>query len=223
MTSLLVITDGREHVHTAIPSALAYLDGDINARLIYDDSANPANTDRLRRAFEPLGFTVLGGDTRRGFGGAIEFAWSAMLALTDDPFVFHLEDDFTCNRQVNLAAMQQVLTEHPNLVQLALRRQPWNEQETAAGGIVEMHPGDYTDRSDRFGNEWLEHRRNFTTNPSMYRRSLMERGWPQVEHSEGIFTHQLLADPSVRFGYWGSRHSLPWVHHIGAQRAGVGY
>lgn len=224
MIALAVITDGRRHcIDKTIASALDALDGPITARIIYDDSGDPDNLEWLQQRFGTDGFLVIGHPGgRQGFGGAIRFLWQ-VLANLPEPFVFHLEDDFLFNRRVDLLGMAAVLSDNPNLVQLALRRQPWNEQEKAAGGIVEMHPGDWIDRSDFHGHEWLESRRNFTTNPSLYRTSLCARGWPNVEHSEGIFTHQLLEDPDVRFGYWGSRFSGEWVTHIGHQRVGVGY
>jgi hypothetical protein len=119
--------------------------------------------------------------------------------------------------------MALVLDHHPDLVQLALRRQPWNPEEQAAGGIVEQHPDDYTEREWR-GHRWLAHRRFFTTNPSLYRTDLIRtEEWPDVEHSEGMFTHQLLADPLVSFGFWGARDSGEWCTHIGHQRVGTGY
>lgn len=40
---------------------------------------------------------------------------------------------------------------------------------------------------------------------------------------EGVFTHQLLVDPAVRFGYWGPRASGEWCTHIGHERVGHGY
>lgn len=221
MIVLAMFTDGREHIYDAVPSALAHLDGPFTHRVIFDDSANPSNYRRLKDEFGGL-FHIVPARERRGFGGTIANAWRYLSTL-DEPFVFHAEDDFIYNRAVDLVSMVTVLDENPDLLQLALRRQPWNLEERAAGGIVEQHPDDYTDRSDRYGNEWLEHRRFFTTNPSLYRTVLCERGWPIVERSEGIFTHQLIDDPHARFGFWGSRHSGEWVSHIGAERAGVGY
>ena len=48
----------------------------------------------------------------------------------------------------------------------ALRRQPWNDTEKAAGGVVEANPKAYTDRVEgRI--HWLEHRQFWTTNVSL--------------------------------------------------------
>lgn len=224
MICLAIITDGRDTVHETILSALANLNGPITTKLIYDDSGDRLHALDLRDRYEPLGFRVIDHPQgRQGFGGAIRYVWDHITRNCTEPYVFHLEDDFTFNRPVDLAALATVLLEHPNLVQLALRRQPWNAEERAAGGIVEQHPDDYQACSDRAGREWLEHRRFFTTNPSLYRRSLCERGWPDAQFSEGVFTHQLLADSAARFGFWGPRGSGEWVAHIGAERVGVGY
>jgi hypothetical protein len=118
--------------------------------------------------------------------------------------------------------MIRLLERHPELAQLALKRQAWNAEERAAGGIIECHPGDFLEVSDAEAT-WTEHRRFFTTNPSVYSSRLCELGWPQVEHSEGIFTHCLLEDPELRFAFWGGRFDPPQCQHIGEVRAGVGY
>jgi hypothetical protein len=86
-----------------------------------------------------------------------------------------------------------------------------------------MDPVIYTDRHDVYGNQWLEHRRCFTTNPCLYRRSLCAAGWPDELDSEGLMTQRLNGDPANRFGYWGPRDDSPWVHHIGSHRVGTGY
>lgn len=222
MIALLVITDGRKDcIRQTIPSALAMLAGPLTRFVIYDDSGDDEHADWLRMSF-PTFELVTHPDGRQGFGGAIRAAWSR-LASGSERFVFHLEDDFTFNRPVDLEAMAAVLDADAALVQLALRRQPWNPDEIEAGGVIEQRPHDYSDRCDQAGNSWLEHRLFFTTNPSLYRSDLCELDWPNAARSEGIFTHDLLVDPHVRFGYWGERASKPWVTHIGRDRVGHGY
>jgi hypothetical protein len=226
MITLLVITDGRRDcIERTIASATERLHGPVTRRLIYDDSGDAENRAWLRENFESLGFVVTHhAEGRQGFSGAIRFMWDHLATWDANPFVFHLEDDFTFGRDVDLASMATVLDNHPGLVQLALRRQPWNEDERAAGGIVEQHPDAYTE-AEWGPYRWLEHREFFTTNPSLYRRSLFTvgPGWPDAEHSEGVFSHRLLADPTLRVGFWGDRNSGEWVRHIGTDRVGTGY
>lgn len=220
---LMVITDGRQQCITeTLESARVNLCGPVTKRVIYDDSGDDGHRDWLRDTFpnfeivsHPMG--------RQGFGGAIRAAWAHLHSI-EEQFVFHLEDDFTFNRPVNLDDLMRVLDGNPHLVQLALRRQPWNDIERAAGGVVESRAEEYTQKADGFGRSWLEHRLFFTTNPSLYRTDLIRKHpWPRGEHSEGRFGIELTKSPKVRFGFWGARDSGEAVTHIGHERVGVGY
>lgn len=224
MILLLVMTDGRRTcIERTVASARESLTGPITRAVIHDDSGDPDYTEWLAEEFPDFELVSTAG--RSGFGGAIRNAWLHLNATAENDdcrFVFHLEDDFTFNREVPLRYMATILDQHPELVQLALRRQPWNDTERIAGGVVEVAPTEFVENGD-YGHAWLEHRRFFTTNPSLYRRSLTWRGWPAGGQSEGMFTAQLLEDPLRRFGYWGARASGEWVHHIGTTRAGTAY
>lgn len=221
MIALLVITDGRKDcIVQAVASALDNLDGPITEKWMYDDSGDPEHRAWLRKTYP--GFNVIWHtDGRQGFGGAIRAAWHTLRLSSKADYIFHLEDDFTFNRPVPLDDMIEILDENPRLAQIALRRQPWNDTERAAGGIVESNPDAYTDVC---GHDYslLEHDLFFTTNPGLYRRSLLLHDWPQVEHSEGMFSIAL-RDIGYRFAFLGERTDTPWVHHIGTERAGQGY
>lgn len=228
MIALLVMADGREdYLAQCIASARENLAGQITERWLYDETGDDAYRARLGQLYPE--FIRIGVGPRRGFAGAIQDAWRHMLWYSRAEWVFHLEQDFTFNSPLNLDRVVEVIADLPYLVQMALRRQPWNDQERAAGGIVEQHPDDYVEGWS-LGRAWLEHRRFFTTNPSLYRRSLCETGFHDPPHAEGMFTHRLLREglpgvpaEKIRFGYWGSRNSRPWVEHIGYVRAGHVY
>lgn len=165
-------------------------------------------------------------DHALGFGGAIREGWRRILD-TDAEYVFHLELDFVFLRSVPVASMLDALCDHPHLAQMALLRQPVNEHERAAGGVIGVmdRAGSITWRGagEDFDPEgWIEHTHNFTTNPSVYPRWVMERGWPDEPESEGKFGISLLRDrPETRFAYWGLGDE--WCTHIGHQRLGTGY
>jgi hypothetical protein len=166
---------------------------------------------------------------RQGFAGAIRSAW-AFLETFEEPWVADWEDDFTVTRPVDLDDLVALQQAHPHLAQVCLRRQPWGH-EVPHGGFMEMAPQWYTDRSDgRF--DWVETTRNWTTNPSVYRRQVCGVGWPEGKDSEGHWGFKLRAHglpwgvpgDQVRFGFWGSREAgRDWVHHIGNERIGCGY
>lgn len=218
MTVLLVMTDGRRDcISRTIPTALEQLQGLISHRVIHDDSGDSAYRAWLVEQFPD--FTVIGRSHRSGFGGAIQSAWRHLRTLNPQ-FVFHLEDDFLLRRPVDLEAMMRAMFAEPHLVQMALLRQPVNDDEKAAGGLIEQFPDAFTTVTREYGT-WREHRRFFTTNPSLYRGTLCRRPWPDGRQSEGRFGWDLFAeDGDAKAAYWGEGE---WVEHIGETRAGVRY
>lgn len=195
---LLVIGDGRDDYYARSRDSASEMLPDFQARISVNDASHEL-----------------------GFAGAIERGWDYVLE-TGCRWVFHLEADFTFNAPVPVEQMIGVLERHPYLAQICLKRQPWNDEEKAAGGIVECNPDDFEERSED-GEVWTEHRRCFSTNPCIYPAALCHLGWPQESQSEGVFTHRLLEDPTTRFAFWGPKLAPPLVEHIGAERIGTGY
>lgn len=219
MIGLVVMTDGRrQYIHQTIASASSMLKGPIITKWMHDDSGDEANRQWLQEEFPA--FIQIGQGPRRGFGGAYSFAWKTLASQSAEKFFLFLEDDFTFNREVPLEAMAQVLDENPHVYQMALRRQAWNSEEKAAGGVIERWPDNFQQEEG-----WISHRMFFTTNPSLYRKSLIqERTYPDVKDAEGHFSLSILnSDPDAIFGYWGKKEDDPWVSHIGVQRSGGTY
>jgi hypothetical protein len=160
-------------------------------------------------------------DHELGFAGAVAEGWR-LARETGCDWVFHVEADFLFASAVPIDRMLGVLQRRPYLAQLSLKRQPWNEREKAAGGIVEADAEDFAQITD-VGDVWTEHRRYWTTNPSLYSVGWCAQPWPQESESEGKFTHRLLEDPDLRFGIWGAKFDPPLVEHIGHTRTGTGY
>jgi hypothetical protein len=216
MIALMVLTDGcrdgcLDRTVTSAKEALPWDDFDI--RVLVTDSPHAA---RLGERYDGDFAVCDTGARRAGFAGTIAAGWH-MLRGVDH--LFHLEDDFTFNRPVPLYQMRAILDRYPHLAQMSLLRQAWNASERAAGGVMQVNPENYAHwHSD--GTRWVEQGAYFTTNPSLIPGAVVERGWPQVPNSEGIFTHQLLAD-GYRFGIWGAGEE--WVEHIGLERTGNGY
>lgn len=156
-----------------------------------------------------------------GFDGAIRAGWQALKTINPD-FVLHLEDDFTLNRPFDPLEAMSLLDGHPHIQQVALLRQPVNDAEAKAGGVINMWPNEYDDFKS--GDvQWVEHRLFWTTNPSVYPFDLTKLGWPHAPGSEAKFTDIVLEDPDFKVAYLGSRWQKPWVHHIGEYRVGTGY
>lgn len=211
------MTDGRrDYIHKTLASASTMLKGPIGPKFIFDDSGNEENHQWLHTNFPD--FHIIYEDTRQGFGGAIDSAWKRIRKCEFD-YIFHLEDDFTFNREVPLEDMAQVLKDNSHVYQMALRRQAWNQEEIRAGGVIQRWP-------DNFHQEdgWISHRMFFTSNPNLYRRALIEtRDYPRVKDSEGHFSVSIYStEPEAVFGFWGQKTDDPWVEHIGRMR-GMGH
>lgn len=214
------MTDGRRKYLETTLSYVNLLEGPITNRIIHDDSGDKKFARWLDSKYWD-DYTIIHTGRRSGFGGAIQSAWSH-LQVSENNWVFHLEDDFVINQPIDLNEMMYVMNAHPELIQIALKRQPWNEQEKEAGDLIKAYQPGFTEKTDGM-NTWVEHRKFFTTNPSLYRKSLIGVGWPDGNHSEGMFGQKLLQDDSVKFAYWGELDSKPKVTHIGDYRNGAGY
>lgn len=226
MIALLVMTDGRDELLERCLAQPELRNGLITERWIHDDTGDEAHRARLTASYPD--FRVLGSGPRRGFGGAVDYAWAVLAERATARLVLHWEDDFLANRPVDLVGMAGLLDAHPHLAQVALKRQPWGREP--AGGFMADAPGWYSDHSDgRY--RWVETVRNWTTNPALFRRELCAGGWPDGQHSEGHYGFGLrerglpwgVPGDAVRFGLWGATGDEPAVHHIGDVRVGTGY
>lgn len=218
--TLLIFTDGRwKCLAETIESAREKLfHNGFKYKMIINDSLDTTYADLLDIEYGEE-FEIHHTDTKRGFGGTINRGWRLLHADTD--YVFHLEDDFTFNEEVNLHAMADVLEENEHLGQIVLKRQPWNPQEKKAGGIVECWPDLYEEKSDGY-HSWTEHTLFWSTNPGLYHQGITIYGWPEGERSEEQFTKLRVAD-GLKFAFWGGKLDPPKVHHIGDERVGTGY
>lgn len=215
--TLLVMTDGRDEVLHETLRVFRDLASPPARLVIHDDTGFPDHHEMLRYRYDA---EVVGGLARRGFGGAVRAAWEYLRQVEPTEFVFHLEDDFLMNREVPIESMQRVLDDNPDVVQMALMRQPWNTAEITAGSIVQVNPTAYRYHESPDG-KWMTQRLFFTTNPSVYRSTLLDHEWPQGVQSEGRFGLSLFEDPTVSCGFWG--HGESWVTHVGDERVGTGY
>lgn len=217
--ALLVMTDGRrDYIQRTIESASVNLHGAFGPLFMYDDSGDEYNHQWLRDTFPT--FTLFYKQSRQGFGGAIHSAWNYIKDYEFD-HIFHLEDDFVFNRGVQVDDMARQLDTNPNVYQMALRRQAWSSEEIKAGGFMEMWPDEFQQRDG-----WISHKLFFTSNPNIYRKSLIE-SLPYPNHIQGAerqFSLDILdSNPLAEFGYWGQKTDLPWVEHIGVKRKGSNY
>lgn len=207
MIALGVLTDGRfDYLHETLRSASEHLP-EVTYRYIVDDTGTGESGSYLKEHYPT--WAVIHHDTRRGLAGAVQSSWEHALDL-DVEYLFHLEDDFTFTRTVQLAKMAKVLDGYPACAQMLLKRQPLSPEELAAGDVLAA-----MDPRNSFG-RWTSHFRIFSLNPCLIPRKVLERGWP--EGNEAEMTSNLL-NAGFYFGVWGSVSDPPAVTHIGQRRS----
>lgn len=150
---------------------------------------------------------------RLGMAGAVRHGMEMALSAGYE-YVLWVEEDFRFHQRPPLEEMRTILDIEFMCSQVVLKRQPWSVEEHQAGGIVEMYPGDYTDRTT--GDiEWLEHRRIFSLNPCLIPRWVLERGWPDGNEAEQT---ERLVSSGAHFAFYGKREDPPLVQHVGHER-----
>jgi hypothetical protein len=206
-----------DYLRRSLESLNDRVTGPIVQRVVYSDWAGHA--EELAAIAEEEGFYVVGGG-HHGYTGARRRLWAYLAKRARGTFIFAAEDDFTYDRDVDLAPMIETLEARPELRQLALLRGPYYPRELEAGGVLQSLATPHELVNHR-AHPFVTHRDHFTANPSLFRRSLTSVEWPNAASSERVFGDVVLRDPSARFAYWGAGE--PWVSHVGAVRAGTSY
>lgn len=153
-------------------------------------------------------------DHHLGLAGAARAAWEWACSIDLD-YLLHVEEDFRLITPFDPNDAVTILQTDKYLAQVVLKRQPWSPEEQSAGGIIECHPDDYTDRRD--GDlRWVEHQRIFSLNPCVIPRNVLEMGWPDGNEAEMT---ELLVGKGYRFAFLGRRSDPPRVIHVGHERS----
>lgn len=218
---VIVLTAGRkQYLERTLESFTKHVSGDIKRKTIYDDSGDQKFGRWLEKTYSD--WTVVhNANAPSGFTQAIRKAWAGEGKKNGSgaPYIFHLEEDFIFNHDVDLSDLVTILEAEPKLAQVAFLRGPFFPPEIQAGGIIEEDPDAYSHHE--LGDlKYLKHKKFFTTNPCVYRRTLLKMQWPVLKNSETRFTRTVL-NRGMRFAFIGDGE--PWVSHIGAERTNLGY
>lgn len=216
--TLLIMTNGRKAYMEEMLKSLDKLHGNITKTIIHDDSGNP----EFREWLNTLGHEVVTTE-KVGFTKAMISAWNR-IKNDDNPWVFHMEEDFLILEDINLNDILEVMEARPYLKQIVLSRAPIWKRRVKKRGVVISAMERFKDTTDG-KNNWVENRINFSCNPSLYRRSLVsEFPWPDAERSEHTYSAILLgSNPDFKVAYWGKTMDQPRVEHIGKKRTGFNY
>lgn len=216
MRALVVVTDERpEYLEDTLKSAEERLKGGFGFRLIMDDSGNPEFAEYLRETYP--GYMVNSSGVTMGRCHTMAHAW-AIVRRQSAEFVFHLQNDFTFNRDVDLDQIQGFLVRHPELAQVAFMRQPWSEAERLAGSVYKKDPVGLYKNVEEGEDKWVEHMVRFTDNPSLIPIRVLGLPSTTVDYGgEAVFSQSVKA-AGYKCAYWGTTEDPPWVEHIGLLR-----
>ncbi|MCZ9634720.1 glycosyltransferase [Rhodococcus sp. BH5] len=197
----------QQYIHNCITSLKQHVTGTTELVFI-DDSGDTQHHQWLKQTYNSK---VI--DTgRQGYGAAMQAACAE--GATED-YALWLEEDFTFTKHVDLDEYAQHLDDHPYLAQVVFLRQPWFQNEVAAGGLIEaleVNGHEFT-----LVDGLLEQSATFSGNPSVWRRDVFVDGWPVGDWSEDAKRDRLLGR-GFRFAFTPD----VVVHHWGV-RSGFGY
>jgi hypothetical protein len=153
-------------------------------------------------------------ETNLGVFATVQKGWT--LVQNGAPYIFHLENDFVFLDSIDVGQMVAVLQE-PWIVNITLLRQPWYEDERAAGGLMRKEPEKFRAVEVR-GVPVCLHQEYFGHNPGLYRREFAR---PVADYTEFNYRDLLIReDPSRHFAILGRSGDPPRVLHIGTRRVG---
>jgi hypothetical protein len=160
-----------------------------------------------------------------GMAGAVKDGWEWAIRQDCD-YLLHIEEDFRLI-DLPLRAMRYVLDMNPHLAQVVLKRQPWSNEEIAAGGQIEYSTSlgnIYTQRHGATGVDWVEHSTLFSVNPCLIPRRTLDLEWSS-SHPGGVerAITEACETAGMRFAYYGHRTDPPRCEHVGHVRASTGW
>lgn len=217
----LVITDGRQaFLDQMLSSFDKQFTGQIDQTIVVADPVTPEFEEWLYARIPDAMFCL--SPTRQGLAHAIRTGWSV---LENPDLVIHLEDDLFFTRPISLEEWAVPLTANPLLAQVCLQRGPNNEEEHAAGGILNWYSdtGHLAGERESDGVQWVEQTKLFSLQPNLYPGWLAAIGWP--EHGgETEFTEKVLAySPNLRFAYLDGVGAEPRYEHVGYMHRSPGW
>ena len=166
----------------------------------------------------PAHMFIQNDDEHAGMAANIQLGWQRALEAPWD-YLLHWEDDMVLLRKPPLQVIANTLYMNPQVANIILKRQPWNDLEQQLGCVHEAIRVSAATHIQHWPTAthdgWGEHDHIFSLNPCLIPRHIVERGWPVGNEAEA--TAKLLAD-EYTFGVWGQPYDDPYIEHIGQER-----
>jgi hypothetical protein len=214
---IIILTDGRNDYLAktleSLESNVVFPEDAEVYKIMVDDWPADRDLKTLKKLAKKYGIDKLVlNEENTGIDKTVQKAWSLVPDNTD--YIWHQENDFEYLQKVDVSQMISVLN-NPTIVQVALVRQPWFEDEKDAGSLLKTRPVRF--RQASVSNiDVVIHRDHFTHNPSIYKAKWIE----QLEgYTEYKFKDHLLAKNGVLyFSYLGKLEDSHTILHIGERK-----
>jgi hypothetical protein len=214
---VIILTDGRndylERTLESLSTQVNFPEGAEIYKLMVDDWPEERDSKLLKKLAKKYKIDkVVLNEENIGIDKTVQKAWSLIPADID--YIWHQENDFEYLKPVNVAQMIQVL-DSPSIVQVALVRQPWFEDEKDAGSLLKTRAGRF--RQASVSNiDVVIHRDHFTHNPSIYKRHWIEQLPGYTEYA--FKDHLLRKNGVLYFSYLGKLDDPYTILHIGERK-----
>lgn len=214
---IIILTDGRNdylaRTLESLESRVVFPEGAEVYKIMVDDWPADRGLKTLKKLVKKYNIDKLVlNEENLGIDKTVQKAWS--LVPQDTDYIWHQENDFEYLQKIDVSQMISVLN-NPTIVQVALVRQPWFEDEKSSGSLMKTRPHRFKQASVS-NVDIVIHRDHFTHNPSIYKTKWIE----QMEgYSEYKFKDHLLAKNGVLyFSYLGKLEDGHTILHIGERK-----
>jgi hypothetical protein len=214
---VIIINDGRnDYLAKSLKSFsenVVFPEGSEVTKILIDDWPLERDEKEIKRLAKKYGVkTVILNDTNLGVNQTVRKIWSEI--PKDIDYVWHQENDFIFLEKVNIQELMKVL-ESPIIVQCALVRQAWFEDEKQCGTLMNTRPERWKD-ANVSGTDIVVHRDHFTFNPSLYKSKWLVYIEPFGEYA--LKDYYLSKNPGLYFSYYGKREDSNRILHIGEKK-----
>jgi hypothetical protein len=214
---VIIINDGRnDYLAQSLKSFsenVIFPEGSEVTKILIDDWPEERDEQTIKKLCKKHKVDkVVFNETNLGVNETVRKVWS--LIPEDVDYVFHQENDFVYLEKVEIKTLMKVL-DNPIIVQCALVRQAWFDDEKHAGSLMKTRPERWRS-ANVSGTDIVIHRDHFTFNPSLYKKHWVQDVFPFGEYQLKDF--YLRKNPGLYFSYLGTKEDNHRILHIGEKK-----
>jgi hypothetical protein len=214
---VIIINDGRnDYLAKSLKSFaenVCFPEGSEVTKILIDDWPLERDEKEIKRLAKKYDIkTVVFNEENLGVNQTVRKVWT--LIPEDIDYIWHQENDFVFLEKVNIESLMTVL-ESPIIIQCALVRQAWFEDERQCGSLMNTRPERWKS-ANVSGIDIVAHKDHFTFNPSLYKRKWLAHINPFGEYD--LRNYYMAKNPSLYFSYFGKKEDSHRVLHIGERK-----